>query len=146
MESGSSASFFHTPSQLNHRPEDAPPAGNGFHFCISLLARWIDLGHRHLAMAIAEPDRIIEKIRLQFILIEPILPPLDSRVPQNVCAEGAKSVGGLGDVLADKHRKHQRVNEARSEDAVYGRVAVTAARKKARALHKIRFAGRNGLQ
>ena len=92
-------------TEVDDRPEDAPPVDARPHFRVAQRVRRIDFRHRDLHVAVAEPDRFQHQVRLQLVAIEPLLPPVDPRIAQDRGAEGAEAVGALGDALARRERE-----------------------------------------
>src|SRR3954447_839500 len=66
--------------QEDQGPQDRPPPGDRLHLRLSLLLRGIDLGDRALGEAVAEADGLEQQVRLQLVLVQPVLVERDARV------------------------------------------------------------------
>src|SRR5207247_9952996 len=100
----------------------------------------INRGHRHPYMPIPGPELLPQQVRLELVLIEPRLPPVDARIAQQRGPKRPKPVRTLSDVLSRRHREYQRVKHSSAEGPVLRHVTESAVAEIPRPLHEVRLA------
>src|SRR5580704_769533 len=114
----SGSSLLDSQTKQDDGPENAPPAGDRPHLCVTFFTRWIDFRDRHLDVPISELKSLEHEVRLQLILVEPVLLPRDAGITQNRGSKSPETIGGFGQLLSGNQRKQQRMHVTSANDAV----------------------------
>src|SRR5258708_7490101 len=91
--------------------DHAPPAGDRLHLGLPESLGGIDLGHRHLQVAIAELDRLELDVALDLIVVEPALIDLERRIVEQAQMDRPEAVAGVGQPGADEEAEEERMDE-----------------------------------